>query len=370
MKFVFAKTIILLFLIISSNSFERKRRFAYSKSNKASSKNLNTAKSDDKFKGFLRGFLVGFLAKLVENEVKDEKEKQRIENIMNQLIVSIIDDCTLEAFKEYKEVIKAYKKEHNADKTLLYKAYGNKKEEVKKILTICQENINIEELNDNKFSTLNVAKGKVLGFLSESEFKKEYTDFNTAKEKNTGDVAEATKAAKALFADLAKKLTLYKDNDDNYNEFVKKMDKALSGAWISDDNVCEALTDFLDIPFVTTIQAFMMGSVKAVVCGGTLIVKEFASQIFEHLIEDLAKAFGLSALKGVLVAIFPPALIGFIGEFIISNFKELFKITTFFFSDDKENQEVEMYENLGKIAGKQVVSLIKKKKKFKRISKS
>jgi hypothetical protein len=343
------KTILIIYLLVSFFNMDLTRKLQRRKKAKSLNHHKNRVKitKQEKLKAFFFGFVSSCLAKIIEGQ---ETENPDNKTTKTQLISNVVSTCTPDFFNNYESAIKNSKKEKGRNEEALKLVFNDN--DLNRILPVCEKEQSINKLDDNDFSTLNILTGWLVDVFKDNPFMKDYQEFKAKKQKIKQEV-------KNLSQEYKQKIKTIKSNLVNQQaiEIAERVDKSLDG-FIIDDTICEVMDQFFEVDLFMHIEALIVGAIKGVVCGSETVATTYATIKLTKLFENILIKFGISMAQGVLVAAFPPALVGFVISFIWTNIKDLTSISKFLIFSRDDNDERSLYESLGSLAGNEVIGLV------------
>jgi hypothetical protein len=345
----------MLYLIISLSALEITSKVNAKKySLKKMSRNESEIKisQKDKVEAFFRGFVISAISRIARGQVTEKgKDQKSFDEHLRIIASQIISNCLPEFLNEYDAVIRESKKKKGYDYDFL--TFIFKSDEIDEIIPACEKKQSIDKLDGNEYSTINVIGGWFKDIFTNNPY---YVDYKKFKEEKAAVIANIDKLTKK-YADIFKSR---KDSfvDKKAGEVAKNIYSALSSTFFGKKDICQVLDDFYSIDFFEHLKGLMVGSLKGLVCGSVIFASYFPNIALENLFKSVFENFGLNLAQGVLVAVFPPALAGYVLGFLWSNFFELTKMAKYAVVSGSESEEKDLYQSIGGIAGNEIVALI------------
>jgi hypothetical protein len=347
MKLTF-KLLLIIYLLVSSFHIDLSKKVHRKRNYKAktSLKRLNRAKitKEEKLKAFFIGFVTSGIATLIKGKGKEENP-----DTMKELVSGIVENCTPVFFNNYDTVMDDTKKKKGRRDGALKLVFKDK--ELEEILPVCNEQKSLEKLNDNEYSTLNLVTGWLGSLFVKNPFMANYDKFRAQKQKIQSDVRELTHKYKTKMNKRKDKL------QGEAKRIAENMAASLEGTIMS-NSICEALDKYYDVHLFDHLEALLVGAMKGVVCGSEVVLLYYPTLQLSNLFENLFRNFGISMAEGAIATIFPPALAGFIINFIWQNLRNLTTISKYLIFSGNDNEERDLYQSIGGIAGGQVFGLL------------
>jgi hypothetical protein len=354
MKFLSFKCCFFLYLFVSLTGLEIKSKFL-----KISHKKITRTESENKIpqkekvEAFFRGFVISAISRIARGQVTEkEKDQKSFDEHMRIIASQIISNCVPEFLNEYDAVIRESKKKKGYDYDFL--TFIFKSEEIDEVIPVCEKKQSIDKLDGNEYSTLNVLGGWIKDIFVNNPYYVDYKKFKEEKEAILANVDKLTKKYAEIFKSRKDSFV-----DKKAAEIAKNIYSALTATFFGKKDICQVLDDFYSIDFFDHLKGLMVGSMKGLVCGSVIFASYFPNIALENMFKSIFENFGLSLAQGVLVAVFPPALAGYVLGFLWSNFFELTKMAKYAVVSGSESEEKDLYQSIGGIAGNEIVSLIK-----------
>jgi hypothetical protein len=340
------KTILIIYLLVSFFNMDLTRKLQRRRKAKSLNHHRNRVKltKEEILKAFFIGFVSSGLAKIIEGQENKNPDTK------TQLISAVISTCTPVFLNNYDSEVENLKKEKGRNQEALKLVFKDK--DLKEILPVCNKEQTIRRLNDNEFSTLNLVTGWVKNVFVNNPFMKEYANFSVEKQQNQQKVTELTEKYKQKIKKRIEKLK----NEQAIN-IAKSVIKKLDG-FIMDDTICKVIDEFYEVNLFMHIEALIVAAIKGISCGSQTIANTYATIRLTKIFENILTKFGINVAEGALLAVFPPALAGFVVGFIWENIAALTRISTFLIFSGDENAERDLYQSLGSIAGNEVIGLV------------